>query len=587
VPAARTEAERLIVPDRETVATGRRPGLRAVLVPVLACGLVAAVAVALDAVYSAREGYLARPPDYDGVSYLATSISVHDLALSLHARAALHALNTTLAPLWIVVLAFQQTILGTGPWQAFTARFWAVAPLLVLVYWIVRARASRPLAIAAVILTTLLPVVSAGVRSSVWEFFSDQANYNDDWGLDDIRPDLFAGVLVLWSVALLAEHNHGLRRSRYLLSAAFAAAAVLMKASTAPVTLVAWGAALAVSWYWNRRSEGVARNALLGAGLFVVLLLPWAAGARGVATTINYFYNAAVTFKGAYAMNLSLVDSALYFLVRIPAQLGQLEGWVVIAGSILLAIALLRRRLGRAEWMYAGLVVLFYAAYTATSNKNPHVGEWFTLALWIFFWAGGSRLASARWPAGVNVWSPRLLAAVAVYTLLVYALGAFALLNWPQNEQRANSQLLSVTSGLAAELGRHVTVEQCFTYAPGPGWPGSLQVLLTNADGGSPASTPIDVDPASTTAQYIATASACPAVVVYREDITQVAKAFFCPPVRQPYLRALANWVKSASSGYVLDRSWRFDDLPPIGPHTLGRYQGISLTVDLYLRAPG
>jgi hypothetical protein len=334
----------------------------------------------------------------------------------------------------------------------------------------------------------------------------------------------------------------------------------------------------------------VGRTTALAVGFLALLLLPWAVFGHGISTTATYFYEAAVTYKGAYAMNLGLFDSATYYLVRIPSQLGQLEAWPVIVGALVAAIALLRRRLGRAEWIYAGLVVLFYAAFTATSNKNPHVGEWLSLAVWIFFLAGVSKMLSTplslAFPPerGEGILSTRVLALVGVYVVIVYALGAFSLFSWPLNEQRANAQLLSVTSGVAGELGRHVSAGQCFSYAPGPGWPASLELLMTNSDGASPQSTPIDVDPASTTGDYIATASKCPAIVVYREDVTQVAQVFFCPPVRQPYLRALAGWVRSPGSGYVYDRSWQFSDLPPVGPHTLGKYKGVSLTVDLYLR---
>jgi hypothetical protein len=216
-----------------------------------------------------------------------------------------------------------------------------------------------------------------------------------------------------------------------------------------------------------------------------------------------------------------------------------------------------------------------------------------SLALWIFFLAGASRLLMLRTPLSLTL-SPGgergnvLLAVASLYVLIVYALGAFALFGWPLNEERANAQLVSVTSGLAQELGKHVTTSQCFTYAPGPGWPASLELLLTDSNGAYPQSTPIDVDPTATTPiDYIATASHCPAVVVYREDPSVVAQAFFCPPVRQPYLRALSSWVKSPGSGYALDRTWRFDNLPPLGPHTLGHYKGVSLTVDLYLRFAG
>ena len=85
---------------------------------------------------------------------------------------------------------------------------------------------------------------------------------------------------------------------------------------------------------------------------------------------------------------------------------------------------------------------------------------------------------------------------------------------------------------------------------------------------------------------YIAAASKCPAVIVYREDITTVAQQFVAYPVRQPYLRAVSEWVRSPNSGYQLDRSWRFTDLASNGPHTLGRYEGLTLTVDLYVRKP-
>ena len=65
-----------------------------------------------------------------------------------------------------------------------------------------------------------------------------------------------------------------------------------------------------------------------------------------------------------------------------------------------------------------------------------------------------------------------------------------------------------------------------------------------------------------------------------------MAQQFIAYPVRQPYLRAVAEWVRSPISGYTLDRSWQFTDLASNGPHTLGRYEGLTLTVDLYVRKP-
>ncbi len=558
----------------------RWPSFRAIL----ACSSVAAVAVAIDTYFNLQQGYLSKPPDYDGVSYLIYARAPDLLLRGLHVRTALHELFTGISPLWISVLTAQQLILGEGTWQAFSARFWAVAPLLVLVYWIVSRRATRSLAIAAVATTAVLPLVSAGVRASSWEFLSGQANYFEHWWLDDVRPDLLTIVLILWSVAALAEHSQTPRRSAYVVSAAFAVAAVLAKTSTAPIVVMAWAVALGLNWLWNRNRE-TTRMSLMAAILLTVLLIPWAVFGGGALTVVTYL-KTSVAFSSAYALPGGLSAGLTYFLVRIPTQLGQVESWVVVPGALIAAVALLRRRLGPAELTYAAIVLLFYFVFSLTPGKNPLVGMWISLSIWTFFWASVSRPATARWRERLQRASPAVLAAVGLYTLLVYSLGAFALMNWPLNEVRANAQLSAVTAGVAQELGRHMSAGQCFAYIPGPGWPNSISLLLMDANGNVPGSTPTDIDPTTTTVDaYVAYASRCEAVMAYREDIARVAPVFFAPPVRQPYLRAVASWVRAPASGFVLDRTWRFNDLPPSGPHPLGHYQGVSLTVDLYLRA--
>jgi hypothetical protein len=236
--------------------------------------------------------------------------------------------------------------------------------------------------------------------------------------------------------------------------------------------------------------------------------------------------------------------------------------------------------------MYGATAGFFYVAFTIPANKDPNIGEYVSLSVWIFFVAGASRLLSIRWPSKVRQASPALLAAVAIYVLLVYAVGEIGVANWPGNERNSNAQLRAVTAELAEELGRHISTNDCLTYAPGPGWPASLEYLMMASSGRSPVNTPIDVDPTTTTIdEYIGTAKQCKAIIVYREDIAQVAKVFYAPAVRQPYLRALAQWVQRSDSGYALDRTWTFTDLAPTSQHTLGHYDGVSLTVELYFRA--
>ncbi len=550
---------------------------------VLACSAAAAAVVGIDAYFSAQDGYLSRPPEYDGAGYMLFARSTYALLGGLHLHTAYHQLITALTPGWTALLALQYFLFGAGPWQAFTARFWAVALLLLLVYWIVRRRAPLSLAIAATVLTALVPMISAGVRSSSLEFLTGNANYLESWYLDDLRPDLFAIALILWSVAILAEHSDAPKRSSYLISAAFAAAAVLVKPSTSPLLMLAWAGTVVTTWFLNRHRAGAFRHAALGAALFAVLLAPWATLGGGISSVIGYLYESAVTYHSVYGTSDNVLQRFAYFVVRIPADLGPIEGWLVIVATVVVTIALLRRRLGRPELIYAGVALVLYLTFGLATTRNTHLPEWTSMALWIYVWAGIARLtATMRWPNPRL--EPALLATVGLYALAVYCVGAFALFNWPADEQKSNVQLTAVTASLAAELGRHIGSGDCFVSAPGPGWPASIQFLLVNAHGDAPGSVPIN--PSLPTADYVQASQSCKAVITYKEPITQVAQAFSALPAYQPYYLAIDQWVRN-SSGYCWDRSWSFPNLPPYEAHALGGYQGISLTVDLFIRGPG
>ena len=541
------------------------------------------MAVAGDAYFSAREGYLARPMDYDGVSYVSSAHAAVVALHSLHLRAALHDIANAVSPLWVGLLTLHQLVLGTGAWQAFSARIWAIGLLLLLVYWIVSRRSSPWLGAAAVAVTALLPVLSPAVRAASLELIAGQANYVEHWYLDDLRPDLLTVALVLWSVAALVENVDTPRRSAYVVSALFAVAAVLSKSSTAPVVLLTWALALAYTWLVRRRSSEATLMTAVAAAVLFVLLLPWAVFAHGIETVITYLQGI-TAFSGAYASSGGIVGGLTYFPSRIPIQLGPILGWFAVAGALYLVVMAARRKLGPSEVAYAGTAFLFYVVFSLPTSKNPVLGSWLSLALWTFLVAGCGRLAHIACARLVRT-SPVALSVAALYVLTAYALGIFALAAWPANEDRAHSQLRSVTSEVAHELGRYVAADQCFIYAPGPGWPTSLTDQLMDSSGRTPTSTRIDVDPAHTTvAQYVAEASSCRAALVYEQDVGEVAQVFFAPATRQPYLQAVADWVRGPLSGFRLDRSWTFADLPPSGPHALGRYQGITLTVDLYVR---
>jgi hypothetical protein len=553
---------------------------------VAACAGVAAIVVAADAWFASRAGFLSRPPEYDGVSYMVSAQQAFGMLATGHLRTWAHIANSTIAPLWTALVSVHYVAGGSGALQAFSSRFWPAALLLVLVYWVVEARAGRAFAIAAVIATALLPIVSAAVRAAPWELFTGQVNYDFEFGLDDLRPDFLTAVLMLWSVAAVAEYSAAPRRSAYVVSAVFAAAGVLMKQSTSPLVLAAWGLAILVAWFVNRREISVARLSLLSAAVLALLLAPWAILAGGVHRVVSYLYITEVTYSGAYGTSDTLAERLTYFAGQLPYQLGHAEWWVVALGAAALVVAMARHLLTAAEATYALVALALYTVLSLPTSRNSHLGIFISLSLWLFFWAGAARLAGSRWTVPPPRLSRGVVAAAAAYAVAVYGLGAYAVASWPASESNANAQKLAVTNAIAAELElRHVGAGQCFTYTPGPGWPAAIQFQMADREGRSPTATGTEVDLASTTiSDYVAAAQNCTAFLVYAQPIAVVAQAFYAPPAYQPYFQAVGDWVKSPSSGCVLDRSWTFADLPPFGGHTLGRYDGVSLTLDLYLK---
>lgn len=509
----------------------------------------------------------------------------YGMLAALHLRTAAHIANSTIAPLWTALLSLHYLVAGAGALQAFATRFWPTALLLLLVFWIVEARAGRSSALAAVILTALLPFVSAAVRASSWELVSGHVSYDFEFGLDDLRPDFMTAALALWSVAAVAENAARPRRSGYVISAVFAGAAVLFKQSTSPLVLAAWGLALLIAWLVHRRMS-VLRLSLLSAAVLGLLVGPWAIFAGGVHRVVDYLYITEVTYSGAYGTSDTFAQRLLYFPSLLPYQLGHAETWLVAAAVVVLLLAMGRRLLGPAEVTYAAVAILFYVVFSLPTSRNSHLGIWISLALWVFVCAGLARLVAGRRLMATPRIPRALLIAAAVYATVVYGLGVYAVASWPARESQADAEKLSVTSGIARELSAHgVSAGHCFTYAPGPGWPASIQFLMMDSQGRSPSATGTEVDVNTTTiADYVAAARSCDAFVVYAEPVATVAQAFYAPPVYQPYFQAVADWVRAPGSGYALDRTWTFTDLPPFGDHALGRYDGISLTVDLFLR---
>ena len=102
---SREDSGKLAALTTEASTLVRWPGIRVIL----GCSAAASIAVAVDTYFSAQEGYLAQPPNYEGIGYLQFARTAYLLLGHLHIRAALHELNS-IAPLWTVLQTLQYFI---------------------------------------------------------------------------------------------------------------------------------------------------------------------------------------------------------------------------------------------------------------------------------------------------------------------------------------------------------------------------------------------------------------------------------------------------------------------------------------------
>lgn len=561
-------------------------------------GVVAAVVTAVDIYLSTQLGLLSYPPNYDGISYVvgAKSHFYHLLRWLLHPRWLVHAAGLSRVTLWQALMVLSFLVLGEGEWQAFTARFWPAFLLLLLVVWVVRRRGGSRAAWVAVVFTSLLPTISVGLRSSAWEYFTKRANFGWEWYLADLRPDLLFAVLLLWTVVPLVEHVRTLDARTLLVSGSCAGLAVLAKPSASPMLLLAWGLAAAYVVLVNRRRPSFRISACLWALLpFGILVFPWAfaGGARLVA---GYLYSGLTAQRVLYANpHATFLSEALYYWKLFPYHMGRVEGWAILAGGLGLYIASLCKRTARRDirmLAYLGLSAALYGLVSATPNKNYFVGLPYYLLLWVFAWAVLGPILGA-WTNRSRVGAWILVCVSCIYGGAMVAGGVYAVRNWPAEQRRAGPEDREVTRRIAKDLRAVLTDDDTFMWVPAYGYPGALQYYMMDTNGEFPQAIwcerPPFPPPDQTIRQYV---SRMKAILVYKEDPTQVARFHYSPAVTWPYLRAIAEWVKRPGSSHRLVRTYHLSvRSPPLGERPLritwprhGDRDRGGLTIQLYVK---
>jgi len=553
---------------------------------------VALAITALDVHFSRQLGLLAHPPYYDGIAYLvdAKSLFYQLKQWWVHPRSLMYALVGNRVALWQALMLLNFLVLGEGEWQAYATRFWPTFLLLLLIMWVIRRRGDARMAVTAVVFTSLLPTISVGLRSSTWEYFTGRVTFGLEWYLADLRPDLLFAVLLLWAVVPLIEHACNLDRRTLLVSGVSAGLALLAKPSASPMLLLAWG--LGISYVlvvrWRKLQSTILLICLWTLLPFGIMVSPWAL-AGGAKWVVEYYHQNLIVGRNIYSNpHATLLSEATYYWKLFQFHMGHAEGWVGL-GVGLLALAITWRRTGHIDkrlLSYLALSAVLYGLVSATPNKNFFVGLPYYLLLWLFSWAALATIVKTWIHSNRNrtvIWILPLV--LCLYVGAIIGGGFYALQNWPVEERGVGPGNRAVTLQIAQDLKGILVASDCFTYLPAFGYPAALQYYMMDMEGATPESTPIDVFTPMTTAQFIENeVSRCKAILVYLEDVQEVSEFFFVPPVRWPYLRAIAEWVRMPDNGYAIYKTYYISVAPFSRSYQLGENDRRTFTIQLYIK---
>lgn len=500
---------------------------------VLVSAVLAAIVTAVELRLSPKVGLLSFPPMYDGVAYVVDAKSAFYRLLS-SPRAALEIPygegTVYLTPLWDLLIFLSFTVLGEGEWQATATRFWPVFLLLLLVLWVSRRHGSYKTAVVPLLLTALLPTISASLRTGVSEYFAPTilmfAPTTTQAYIADLRPDLLSSVLMLWAVVPLFEHLENPDKRTWLVSSTAAGLCVLAKSSTLLLGLCAWGIAIAHAFISNR-SQFLAtfRSAVWGLIPFSLLVGPWVI-LGGANVALAYFLSNVFSPLWWTNSHPTFVSEATYYWQLFPLHFGYFESWILVALGLAATLAsLVRFGILRCREMlgYLIIAIALYGLVSASLDKNYFLGLPFMLILWILTWRSLCPYLK-EWFAHRKKFIVALLFLSIYVTVNVFAgfSGAYGL---PAYEQRYMAENRNTVRNIAADMRLFLNNSDCFMYAPAYGFPATLQYYMMDKDGGYPRLLfiYISVTPEEFIQQYV---SKCKVVLVFQQDIQEVIKYF-------------------------------------------------------------
>jgi hypothetical protein len=563
----------------------------------------AALVTAGDLLLSTRLGLLANPILYDGLTYLVES--EHGPAWQLIRPSAqngvpsweAYPVSTPLidavpalglfrkhAPVWNMLLSFSFAELGVGDWQAYTARFWPTALLLLLVYKVVRDHSTPTLAWVAVLATSMTPVVSVSIRSATYErFISQNVDFGREWFRADLRPDYPFAVAMLWTTYVLLAWLKRPSPALAVLLGVLSALSVLTKPSVFPAILVILAMAGLFGLVARRQAVvGHLRQVAIAMGVGLVLLIPWiASDALGVIVeyiTVNTTEMRPLWIRSptAFTSPLGRVQSYLGFADSLMGS----EVWLVLVVGAALTLRLWRTRSGLSISMlgllWVGLVALVLTL--TLPGVQPSLGLLAILALWLASWSAISQYAVV----GLRRFGVRegLVATFAcAYVLALGGLAWYAYVSWPAYGRDVGPKNRETTDRIAQDVSRIMKPDEILIAVETWGFPMSIArhmdpfprlfmtdgMFLLSRDG---------LTPDAMADQVLRDCSECSIVVTLDTDTVQDAPHLATSPVTLPYLDAFARWVKSPASSYHLARAYPIsaDPFTSLSADEDGRY---------------
>ena len=544
----------------------------------LVFGLALAV-IATDIYFSSKIGLLAYPPYYDGVEYmLHAKMTFLQLGLwKLHPITLANMIFANRYPLWQSLMILNFEFFGEGEWQAYAVRFWPTFLILLAVFWVVRHRVGTVGAWAAVVFTSLLPTLNLNLTAAATKQRSTFHNY-----LTDLRPDLLFAAFLLCAVVLLVENARSFEEATALLSGTCAALAVLTKASASGALLLAWCIAWGYVFIIHRRNwRNVLPMAAWALLAFTVLLLPWAL-AGGAEMTFQYVRAVMTTELPLYSNpHATLRTEMTYYWNWFEPHMGLIGLACFGSGAVAFLVLLTKKGLRECEtsqllaYLVAGAAL--YGLVSASLAKNYFLGLPCYLLLWIFSLSSLAIVINMA-----QAWKSRLtrgLTAIGVvYASFVGITGYYNLLHWPSYELQEGPYNRAVMREIAGDLRKILSDDDTFMWMPAYGSPSTLLYYMPMPKGRLPQSIPMDAETDPSPDQYAQEfMEPAKAVLLYREDIEEVATFCYVHPANYPYFRAVAKWIHRSGSSHHLFKSYRF-----FGNGDNPGQRGLN--VDLYVR---